>query len=240
VLVLTALLASAAVGCSAGDGTDVSASEATESLDGDEAATAWCPAPGTLTLAESPRDYLRPIEVKLDSALDGDTAYFRLSSGTVQRVRFMHINAEEVKHSTGSAHANVKATPFGEYTQTYVRNLLERAKTIHIASHRSPTNWYAPDADVFDRWLALIWVDGELLQQKLVQEGFSAYYTKYGCAKGALHDILLRSEAEANQQNKGVWNPAYREEHRPILESWIETDACRPNPLAGDLYCPAK
>lgn len=233
VFALTALVAAAAVGCSASDEpSGLSTSDLNAS-----ASDPWCPAPGTLSLAESPRDYLRPIEVKLDSALDGDTAYFRLSSGTVQRVRFMHINAEEVKHAIGS---NANATPFGEYTRTYVRDLLENAKTIHMASHRSPTNWYAPEADVFDRWLALVWIDGELLQAKLVAEGFSAYYTKYGCAKGALHDILLRSEASANQQNKGVWNPAYRDEHRPVLESWIETDACRPNPFAGDLYCAAR
>lgn len=233
--VLSAVLATAAIGCSAAS--DGETSEASANLD--QQGASWCPTAETLSLQQSPSDYLRPIEVKLDSALDGDTAYFRLTSGTVQRVRFMHINAEEVTHSVGSQHSNAKATPFGQYTKTYVRNLLQNAKTIHIASHRSPTSWYSPEADVFGRWLALVWVDGELLQRRLVGEGFSAYYTKYGCAKGKLHDLLLRSEAEANQQNKGVWSSDHRDEHRAILEEWIKTNSCRPNPFEGDFYCPA-
>ena len=72
-----------------------------------------------------------------------------------------------------------------------------------------------------------------------IADGYSGYYTKYGCAQGKLHDALLWSEAEANQKNRGVWDPQYKNEHLPVLSQWIGLDECRPNPLKGQHYCPA-
>ena len=204
----------------------------------DFTARPWCPTAATLEVADSPSDYMAPIEVTLDSVIDGDTAYFELRSGTVERVRFMHINAEEVRHSDASPAQNAKATPFGEMTKAHVNDVLGHAAKIEIATHRDPNDANKPETDVFGRWLALVWVDGKLLQQQLIADGYSGYYTKDGCAQGKLHDALLWSEADANQHNRGVWDPQYQNEHLPVLSQWIGLDQCRPNPLKGQHYCP--
>lgn len=201
--------------------------------------TPWCPSAGRLEVADSPPDYMAPIEVHLESVIDGDTAYVKLTSGVVERIRFMHINAEEVRHDDATPAQNARATAFGEMTKSHVNEVLNHAHKIEISTHRDPTNADKPETDVFGRWLALIWVDGELLQQKLIADGYSGYYTKYGCAQGKLHDVLLWSEADANQRNRGVWDPQYRNEHLPVLSQWIGLDECRPNPLKGQHYCPA-
>jgi micrococcal nuclease len=198
----------------------------------------WCPVAEKLEVADSPDDYMAPITVSLESVIDGDTAYFKLTSGTVERIRFMHITAEEVRHDDASPAQNAKATPFGEMTKAHVNDVLAHATKIEIATHRDPNDASKPESDVFGRWLALIWVDGELLQQQLIADGYSGYYTKYGCAQGKLHDALLWSEADANQHNRGVWDPQYKNEHLPVLSQWIGLDQCRPNPLKGQHYCP--
>lgn len=227
----------AAVGCSASDANESSAAEgATQDL---SSPRPWCPKAEAIDVAQSPDDYLPPMTVKLGSVIDGDTAYFDDPSGMRQRVRFMHINAEEVHHDDASPAQNAKATPFGEMTKTHVTEILSRATTIQLSTHRDPVHPDQPESDVFSRWLSLVWVDGQLLQQQLIADGYSGYYTKYGCAQGQLHDALLFSEADANQHNRGVWDPQYKNEHLPVLTQWIGLDKCRPNPLQGDHYCPA-
>ena len=224
-----------AAGCTAATSDDAVTSGATQEF----STRPWCPASPKIDIAESPNDYQAPVEVTLEEVIDGDTAYFKLANGFVTRIRFMHINAEEVKHGDASPTQNAKATPFGEMTKTHVTEVLKRASKIEISTHRDPNNPDKPESDVFGRWLALIWVDGELLQQQLIADGYSGYYTKYGCAEGALHDALLFAEADANQKNRGVWDPQYKNEHLPVLSQWIGLDKCRPNPLQGEHYCPA-
>jgi endonuclease YncB( thermonuclease family) len=189
----------------------------------------WCPAPADFAIEEARANYLPPIEVSLVEAIDGDTAVVRLTSGLTQRIRFVHINTEEK--------SGAQATSFGKHTEFYVRWLLEKGSTIHIASRRAPNNPDAPDTDVFGRWLALVWLDGGLLQRHLVREGFSAYYTDYGCAEGSLHDVLLHAEAEANQNNRGIWAPHHRTDYEEVLRGWIGRSSCRPNPFEHELYC---
>lgn len=224
-----------AIGCSSPTSADDTAGVSQDV----STARPWCPTPTKLVVSDSPDDYMAPAEVTLEDVIDGDTAYFKLASGTVERIRFMHINAEEVHHDDASPTQNAKATPFGGMTKSHVEDVLKRATKIEISAHRDPSHADKPESDVFGRWLALIWVDGELLQQQLIADGYSGYYTKYGCAQGKLHDALLWSEAEANQKNRGVWDPQYKNEHLPVLSQWIGLDECRPNPLKGQHYCPA-
>ncbi len=205
----------------------------------DLTARPWCPATTKLEVGDSPDEYLAPETVTLESVIDGDTAYFKQATGVVQRIRFMHINAEEVHHGDASPSQNAKATPFGEMTKSHVKDVLSRASTIELSFHRDPQDASKPESDMFGRWLALVWIDGALLQQQLIADGYSGYYTKYGCAQGPLHDTLLFSEADANQKNRGVWDPQYKNEHLPVLSQWIGLDKCRPNPLKGEHYCPA-
>jgi endonuclease YncB( thermonuclease family) len=74
-----------------------------------------------------------------------------------------------------------------------------------------------------------VFVDGELLQTRIVREGYSAYHTLFGCARSPVHEALLYAEAEAWTARRGIWAPGHPTDYRPVLEDWVGRRTCRPN-----------
>ncbi len=190
-----------------------------------------CPAPRKVTTANTPPGYLPPVKVTISRLIDGDSDDFNFPNVTKQGVRMLYINTEE---SGGEG-----VTPFGVKVKGIVHGWIRAAQTIEVAVRESSPGSGKPEADTYDRWLSLVFLDGELLQARIVREGLSAYYTLYGCAPDPVHEALLLGEAEANHAQRGIWSP--NEEHNDyesVFRQWIGNRTCRPNPFKNQTYCP--
>jgi endonuclease YncB( thermonuclease family) len=186
-----------------------------------------CPAPETISTDEIPARYLPAMPAELLETVDGDTARV-YTRGVSTTLRFLHVNTEE---SGGP-----EMTPFGRYSSSVVAGWLRAAVRIDVAPQDDPRSPGNPDLDPYDRWLSLIFLDGELLQTRIIREGLSAYYTEFGCAGEPVHRALVRAEAEARANQRGIWAADHPRDYGPVLDMWID-DACRPNPFIGQPYC---
>lgn len=189
-------------------------------------ADSGCPAPAKITTAQLPVGYLAPERVNLNYTVDGDTAHFYFKSGE-HIVRFLYVNTEE---SSGA-----DATAFGTATKKAMDGWLRAATEIVVAPRQGKTAG-SPDLDPYMRWLGLVFVDGELLQTRIMREGYGAYYSAYGCAPAPLHEAFIHAEAEANANDRGIWAPGHPTDYRKVLADWMGTNRCRPNPFEGP-YC---
>src|SRR5688572_18814985 len=154
-----------------------------------------CPAPAHVGPGDVGSRYLAPMPAELIDPVDGDTARVWTMTGE-HTLRFLQVNTEE---SGGP-----EMTAFGSYTSFVVETWLRAARRIDIAPQNDRGS---PDLDPYDRWLTLVFLDGELLQTRIVREGLSAYYTEFGCANEPVHSALLNAEAEARANQRGIWRP---------------------------------
>jgi len=201
-----------------------------DAVDAPMSIASGCPAPPVVTPADVPPAYLPAVEVTLVRPTDGDTAHFYFPGSGEQIVRFLHINTEE---SYGP-----ETTAFGIETKEAVAAFLTAAHTIHVAPQDSWRMPGTPRLDPYGRWLGIVFVDGELLETRIVREGWSAYYTEFGCAPEPIHSSLLYAEAEANAGARGIWEPGHPTDYRAVFDDWIGADTCRPNPYVRP-YCAA-
>lgn len=131
---------------------------------------------------------------------DGDTARFIVEGENV-RVRFLGINTPEVSGE------NKVEEPYGQEALLYTQNILEHAKKIEIEFDD-----VANKEDRFGRKLAWIWVDDELLEVKILQQGLAKTYmlkNNYRYAKE-----LKEAEKEAKNEKAGLWNDTKQEEKK--------------------------
>jgi endonuclease YncB( thermonuclease family) len=187
-----------------------------------------CPAPKSVAPDAVGAGYLKPETVTLVRDIDGDTAHFKFATRGELDVRFLYVNTEESK--------TTETTAFGIETGKVVDGYLKAASEIVVVIQADNKNPTQPNLDPFGRTLGLVFVDGDLFQTRLVREGWTAYYTLYGCAADPMHTALLDAEAEANAEKRGIWAPDHPTDYRPVLAKWIH-DGCRPNPFNG-AYCP--
>ena len=96
-------------------------------------------------------------EVTLSRSIDGDTAHFYTKNGTYVKVRFLGVDTPE---------STIEHEAWGKAASTYTKNRLENATTIVLESEGNRE-------DAYGRYLAFIWVDGELLNLELVQNAYS-------------------------------------------------------------------
>lgn len=132
------------------------------------------------------------MNVEFYKCIDGDTAKF-IINGDIKTVRFLSINAPEVDHNGNNSE------PFGNEARDYTCNLLSSASVIEIQ--------YDPKSDKkdkYDRLLAWVFVDGELLQEKLVNKGLAE--VKYVYDDYLYSDDLYNLEAIAKENGIGMWN----------------------------------
>ncbi|MBI2892054.1 MAG: thermonuclease family protein [Deltaproteobacteria bacterium] len=186
-----------------------------------------CPPPPIVRPEDVPEGYLEPEATSLYRPVDGDTAHFEVD-GDHPAIRFLYVNTEE---SGGD-----EATDFGVATKEMVANQLEDASEIVLAVREDGGQPGSPDLDPYDRWLSLVFVDGELFQTEIVRSGMSAYYTMFGCAPEPVHSSLLWAEAEARANRRGIWEPGHPTDYEEVLDDWIR-GSCRPNPFE-EPYCP--
>ncbi len=135
---------------------------------------------------------IEQISVTLSRCTDGDTAHFMMDGDDV-KVRFLSIDAPEIANDD---HPNPE--PYGNQARDYTCNLLTNAKTITI--QMDP---YEDDHDQYDRLLAWIWVDGQLLQAKLIQQGYAE--VKYVKQPNLYSSQLYQLQDLMKNEKIGIW-----------------------------------
>ncbi len=130
--------------------------------------------------------------VKLSKCVDGDTAKF-IINGKEYSTRFLAIDTPEVKHP------KKKVEPYGKEASKYTCDRLKAAKEIVLEYDSNSTK-----EDKYGRRLAWVFVDKELLQEKLVSKGYAKVAYLYGDYKYTKK--LQKIEQKAKDNKVGIWS----------------------------------
>lgn len=131
-------------------------------------------------------------EVKLSKCVDGDTIKVKIDNKEYT-VRMLAIDTPE------SVHPEKNVEYYGKEASEYTCNIVSNAKKIELEYDSG-----SDKTDKYDRLLAWVIVDGELLQDKLVSLGYAKVAYLYGDYK---YTSLLEEHQElASAKNLGIWN----------------------------------
>ena len=128
-------------------------------------------------------------QVELEKTVDGDTAWFNID-GERTKVRFLYIDTPE---------STKVVEPYGKEASNYTANLLTNASKIELE-----LNVDGDTKDKYDRLLAWVFVDGELLQEKLAQEGLVKKFYDYG-ADYTYKKEIIKADQEAKENKRGIY-----------------------------------
>ena len=130
--------------------------------------------------------------VTFNECVDGDTASVVLNDEII-KLRFLAIDTPE------SVHPTIKEEEYGKEASNYTCEALKNADKIEIE--------YDSDSDKldkYDRHLVWVFVDGELLQEKLIENGLAELAYLYGDYKYTT--ILETKQLVAKTKQIGIWN----------------------------------
>jgi len=155
-------------------------------------------------------------KVKFIKCVDGDTAKFERNN-KVFTLRFLAVNTPETK----SPKKGVEF--YGKEASNYTCNRLEKAKNIEIEyDNKSDRN------DRYGRNLGWVFLDGELLQKDLVENGYAKVEYLYGKYKYV--EELKELETKAKKAKKGLWQKessssitSKKSKNKNILENITDT-----------------
>jgi len=125
--------------------------------------------------------------VTLDRCIDGDTARFFINEESFS-VRFLAIDTPELNSDN----------PYGLVASEFTCRELHNAEIIELEADPN-----ADDKDRYERLLRWIFVDGELLQLKLVERGYAEVAYLFGDYKYT--DDLQTAEKQAEARSLGIW-----------------------------------
>lgn len=130
--------------------------------------------------------------VTFSDCVDGDTIKVE-RNGKQVTVRFLAIDTPETVHPTKGVE------PYGKEASDYTCDKVKNAKTLELELD--------PGSDEFDKYerlLAWIYVDGNLLQSELVSLGYARVAYLYG---DYLYTTDLQElESEAGNNKLGIWS----------------------------------
>lgn len=132
------------------------------------------------------------IKVDFYDCVDGDTAKFIYKNEKIT-ARFLAIDTPETVHPTK------EEEPYGKEASEYTCEKLKNAKTIELEYDND-----SDKTDKYDRHLVWVFVDGELLQKKLVSKGYASVAYLYGDYKYT--NELEETEQKAEDNKLGIWS----------------------------------
>jgi micrococcal nuclease len=128
------------------------------------------------------------ITVTLNKCIDGDTASFNYNS-EVYKVRFLAVNTMELKSDD----------PYADIAAEYTCNRLTEAQTIKLKFDKG-----SDEKDKYDRYLAWVFVDDNLLQEELIEKGYAEVKYIYGTYEYT--EELQELESVAKADKLGIWS----------------------------------
>lgn len=156
-------------------------------------------------------------EVRLVSCTDGDTARF-LVNGVNYPTRFLAIDTPEISG---------QLEPWAMTAKDYACDAMQNASQIVLELE--------VESDIFDfynRLLAWVWVDGELLQYKLVEESLA--YVKYLYGDYAYNPTMIALEARVQKEGKRIWGEDDPTFNYVVNELELTIDVLRTQAQYGD------
>ena len=128
-------------------------------------------------------------EVTLDKCVDGDTAWFILDGNKI-KARFLSIDTPE---------STTKVEEYGKEASEYTCNILTEAAKIEIEYDSN-----SDKLDKYDRHLVWVFVDGNLLQEKIIENGLAEVAYLYGDYKYT--SDLEKAQEIAKENEVGMWS----------------------------------
>ncbi|MFD1423471.1 thermonuclease family protein [Laceyella tengchongensis] len=124
------------------------------------------------------------------SVVDGDTIKVKMKKKE-ETVRLLFVDTPEINHP------NFGKQPLGDEAKAFTQKLINEAKKIELEKEETKR-------DKYGRFLAYLHVDGKLLQEELVKEGFARIaYVEQPDAKYL--EELRKAEQEAKRKKVGIW-----------------------------------
>ena len=128
--------------------------------------------------------------------VDGDTARFIVNKEEV-KIRFLGIDSPEI------AKQNTPAEEYGEEAARYTCRRLKNADKVEIEYENS-----SEKTDKYGRTLAYVFVDGKLIEEGIVKNGYAN--VKYIKKDYKYYDQLIKAEEYAIKNKKGIYNEGYQ------------------------------
>ncbi len=129
---------------------------------------------------------------KYESCIDGDT--FKVSiNNEIKTVRLLAVDTPEI------AKPDKEAEYYAEEASEYTCKKIKKAKKIILEYDQN-----SDKQDKYDRVLAWVFLDGNLLQTDLVENGYAKVAYLYDEYKYT--DIILKKQELASAKNIGIWN----------------------------------
>lgn len=152
--------------------------------------------------------------VKVKRVIDGDTFLAKVGQEEFL-VRLLYVNTPE------SVHRDKKQNiPMGKVASDWLVEKIE-GKTVVL---ELPPN--ADSLDFFSRRLALVYLNGELINQQIIEAGLSPYFTKYGKAAEPLHSQLVNAEKKARNLHRGIWgDPKLTKKYLRLKSKWGQEES---------------
>lgn len=131
-------------------------------------------------------------EVTVDQLIDGDTTRFNFE-GQSESFRYLIIDTPEVNTDSGTPE------PYAVEAADRVEELLTEADTIEVEFDVGPTT------DDYDRFLAYVYADGEMINEVLLREGLAT--VRYANPPNTSYlEQFEEAEEQAKNDNAGLWS----------------------------------
>lgn len=147
------------------------------------------------------------IDVTLNKCIDGDTASFIYNNETI-KARFLAIDTPETKHPSK------KEEPFGKEASDFTCTSLTNANKITLEFDSG-----SDEKDKYDRYLVWVFIDGKLLQSKLIEKGYAKVAYLYGDYKYTTE--LQEKENIAKTEKIGLWSNESNVEEKNSINDYI-------------------
>lgn len=136
-------------------------------------------------------------------AIDGDTLRI-MSDGREESVRLLALDTEESYRGS-----NKPVTPWGTKAKEAAQQMCPAGATVTVEfPGREPVQeCWEKHRDNYGRLLGYIHKDETDIQEKMIQDGYSPYFVKYGYADfPEYHDRYMEAERRAQTAHRGVWD----------------------------------
>ena len=158
-----------------------------------------------ITLFIFPISVFAKEKVTLVKCVDGDTANFNLN-GEVIKTRFLAIDTPE---------STKEKEPYGKEASNFTCEALTNAKKIEIEYDHDSNK-----TDKYSRHLVWVFVDGKLLQEKILAEGLAEIAYLYGDYKYT--EDLQKVEAKAKEKKLNIWSGKIPEDFKEVNKTNAE------------------
>lgn len=128
----------------------------------------------------------------VSSVLDGDTLRIKYQ-GKTQSVRLLGVDAPE---STKTRYKHLEC--FGSEAKNYLKSLVDKKK---ITFQFDPSQ---DQKDLYDRLLAYVYLDENLINQTMIEDGYAKEYTYK--IPYTYQSQFQQAEQSAQEQMLGLWN----------------------------------